>query len=138
MGASFKALYRGKARVADSPILTTVWAHPADLHPWPHDPAEARRLLASRGFRDTDGDGILDRGGKPLTLELSTNAGNQLRRDAVVLIQEQLERAGIAVTPAVREPSAQRVLPYCPRATLCFTLLLMPRTRTFSGSFSGG
>ncbi len=103
-----EALYAGHARVADSPILTTVWAHPADLHPWSYDPAAARRLLESRGFRDGDGDGILERGGKPLSIELSTNTGSQLRRDALVLIQEQLGHAGVAVRTVFREPSAQR------------------------------
>jgi peptide/nickel transport system substrate-binding protein len=102
-----EALWHGRARVGDSPILSTVWAHPADLHPWPYDPAAARRLLESRGFRDADGDGILERGGKALSIELSTTT-NQQRRDAVVLIQDQLKRAGVAVTSAFREPSAQR------------------------------
>ena len=103
-----EALWHGRARVGDSPILSTVWAHPADLHPWPYDPAAARRLLESRGFRDADGDGTLERGGKPLAIELSTTTPNQVRRDALVLIQDQLKRAGVAVTTAFREPSAQR------------------------------
>jgi peptide/nickel transport system substrate-binding protein len=103
-----EALFRGRARVADSPILTTVWAHPPDLRPWPYDPNEARRLLESRGFRDADGDGTLERGGKPLVLELSTFTTVTVLRDALVLIQDQLRRAGVRVEPAVREPSAQR------------------------------
>lgn len=105
--ALVEALWHGRARVADSPILTTVWAHPADLHPWPYDPAAARRLLESRGFRDTDGDGVLERNGRPLTIELATTTGNQIRRDALVLIQDQLKRAGVAVVPAFREAAAQ-------------------------------
>ncbi len=103
-----EALYRGRARVADSPVLTTVWAHPPDLRPWPYDPAEARRLLESRGFRDANGDGVLERGGMPLAIELSTTVGSNLRRDAVVLIQDQLRRAGVRVEPVFREPSAWR------------------------------
>ena len=95
--ALVEALWHGRARVADSPILTMVWAHPADLHPWPYDPAAARRLLESRGFRD----------GKPLTIELATTTGNQIRRDALVLIQDQLKRAGVVVVPAFREAAAQ-------------------------------
>jgi peptide/nickel transport system substrate-binding protein len=103
-----EAVWHGRARIADSPVLSTVWAHPADLHPLPYDLAEARRLLAEAGFRDTNGDGVLERRGKPLRIELSTNIGNQLRHDALVLIQDQLARAGVAVTPAFRESSAQR------------------------------
>src|SRR5262249_40910333 len=71
------------ARVADSPIIQAVaWAHDAKLRPWPYDLAQARQILAAKGFRDSDGDGVLDRGGKPFAFELLSNAGNQQRNDA--------------------------------------------------------
>ena len=84
-------------KVADSPILTSVWAHDPALHPLPYDPAEARRILAAKGWRDTDGDGILDKNGKPFAFELLTNTGNQARTDATVMIQDQLKKVGIRV-----------------------------------------
>jgi peptide/nickel transport system substrate-binding protein len=86
-------------KVADSPILTSVWAHDPSVHPWPYDPAEARRILAAKGWKDTDGDGILDKGGRPFAFELLTNTGNQLRSDATVMIQDQLRKVGIRATP---------------------------------------
>lgn len=86
-------------KVADSPILTSVWAHDPALHPLPYDPAEARRILATKGWKDTDGDGVLDKNGKPLAFELLTNTGNQARTDATVMIQDQLKKVGIRVTP---------------------------------------
>jgi peptide/nickel transport system substrate-binding protein len=105
--ALVEALWNGRARVAIGPIPSTVWAHLDELAPWPHDPAAARALLASRGFRDADGDGTLERAGRPLSFELSTTAGNQLRHDAVLLIQEQLRQVGIDARPAFRDPAAQ-------------------------------
>jgi peptide/nickel transport system substrate-binding protein len=86
-------------RVATSPILPSVWAHDKSLAPWPYDPAAARRILAEKGWRDTDGDGVLDRGGKPFTFELVTNAGNKPRVDAMVMIQDQLKKVGIRAEP---------------------------------------
>ena len=86
-------------RVADSPILTSVWAHDPAVHPWPYDPAEARRILAAKGWKDTDGDGVLDKDGKPFAFELITNTGNQARTDATVMIQDQLKKVGIRATP---------------------------------------
>jgi len=86
-------------RVATSPILTSVWAHDQSLQPWPYDPARARAILAAKGWKDTDGDGVLDRGGKPFAFELLTNAGNKPRADATVMIQEQLKKVGIRVEP---------------------------------------
>jgi peptide/nickel transport system substrate-binding protein len=86
-------------KVADSPILTSVWAHDPSVHPLPYDPKEAARILAAQGWKDTDGDGVLDKDGKPFAFELLVNTGNQLRSDASVMIQSQLQKVGIRATP---------------------------------------
>jgi peptide/nickel transport system substrate-binding protein len=96
----------GNGIVGVTPILQEVWAHDKALKPWPYDPAEARRILAAKGWRDTDGDGILDRGGKKFSFELVSNAGNQIRNDAAVMIQQQLRKAGIEVVPRILEFNA--------------------------------
>ena len=93
----------GTGRVGISPILQAVWAHDKTLKPWPFDPVEARRILAAKGWKDTDGDGILDRGGKKFSFELTSNAGNQSRNDAAVMIQQQLRGVGIEATPRILE-----------------------------------
>jgi len=61
-----------------------------------------RRAASSppMGWQDTDGDGLLDKGGKPFAFELITNTGNQIRSDAtVMMIQSQLKKGGIRATP---------------------------------------
>lgn len=90
-------------RVAVSPILTSVWAHDRTIQPLPYDPAQARAILAAKGWKDSDGDGVLDRKGKPFAFELASNAGNQQRNDAAVMIQAQLGKVGIKATPRVVE-----------------------------------
>jgi len=90
-------------RTATSPILTSVWAHDKSLKPLPYDPAAARGILAAKGWQDTNGDGVLDRGGKPFAFELLTNAGNKPRADAMVMIQDQLKKVGIRVEPRLVE-----------------------------------
>jgi peptide/nickel transport system substrate-binding protein len=60
-------------------------------------------VLRDAGWTDHDGDGVVDKGGRRLAFELLTNAGNQQREDALVLIQDQLKRIGVAATPAVLE-----------------------------------
>jgi peptide/nickel transport system substrate-binding protein len=90
-------------RVSVSPIITHVWAHDRTLTPLPYDPAGARRVLESKGWKDSDGDGILDRKGKPFAFELATNTGNQQRNDAAVMIQDQLKKAGVRATPRLVE-----------------------------------
>lgn len=101
--AMVDTLWGPYARVGASPIIAGVWAHDTTLEPWPYDPAEARSILAARGWRDTDGDGVLDRNGERFAFELTTNAGNQPRIDAMVILQEQLKRVGVVVEPRVLE-----------------------------------
>jgi peptide/nickel transport system substrate-binding protein len=100
--AIVNSIWHGFARVCDSPILPTVWAHDRALRPLPHDPAQALALLAAHGFK-AGPDGILERGGKPLAFDILTNAGNQQRIDSLVLIQEQLRRIGVRAQPRVVE-----------------------------------
>ena len=93
--ALVEALWFGHARIASSPIISSVWAHNSDIEPWPYDPERALEILRQEGWQDSDDDGYLDRAGKPFTFELITNSGSAVRVDAVVMIQEQLRRVGI-------------------------------------------
>jgi peptide/nickel transport system substrate-binding protein len=93
----------GTGRIAVSPIVQSVWAYDRTLKPYPYDPAEARRILESKGWKDTNGDGVLDKGGKPFSFVLLSNAGNQQRNDGAVMIQDQLKKVGIKVEPRVVE-----------------------------------
>lgn len=71
----------------------TRWSNP-DLHPYPYNPKKALELLKQAGFEDHDGDGILDRNGKPLAFEILTNQNKQ-REMSAVLIQRRLKEIGI-------------------------------------------
>jgi peptide/nickel transport system substrate-binding protein len=68
------------------------------VKPLPYDPQRARQILSEVGWKDTNGDGILDRDGKPFKFTLITNSGNDTRRDVGVLVQRQLREIGIDVT----------------------------------------
>ncbi len=91
------ALLRGEAEVPASPILAPLPQHDPALRPWPHDPAAARALLAAAGFRDTNGDGVLERGGRPFAFDLAVKSGDGVRREAAVLVQRDLARVGVQV-----------------------------------------
>lgn len=73
----------------------TRWSNP-DLKPYPYDPAKARILLQEAGFKDSDGDGVLERDGKPFSFEIITNQ-NKEREKSAVLIQRRLKEVGIDV-----------------------------------------
>lgn len=67
------ALLNGQGVAAVSPIPPGSWAYDASVKPTLFDPGQARRLLEQAGWIDSDGDGIRDRDGKPLSFELAVS-----------------------------------------------------------------
>lgn len=63
---------------------------------WEYDPEEALAILAEAGFTDSDGDGILDRDGQPLSFAIKTIAGSQVR--VLTILVTQLQELGIDAT----------------------------------------
>lgn len=88
----------GFGTVISGPFPNHLWYYNPNVKPPTYDPKKARELLAEAGWRDTDGDGILDKEGKPFRFKLITNSGNDIRRDVGVLVQRQLRELGIDVT----------------------------------------
>lgn len=80
----------------------TMWYNPA-VTKYPYDPAKARALLQAEGYTDSDGDGILDKGGKAFEFTILTNQGNPLREKTGQIIQQRLKAVGIKVNIRVIE-----------------------------------
>ncbi|HUQ98173.1 MAG TPA: peptide ABC transporter substrate-binding protein [Gemmatimonadaceae bacterium] len=79
-------------------IGPTVRAYPTtdpNLKQIPFDLAGANHLLDSLGWRDTDGDGIRQRGGRPLEFAMVVPGSSASRIKFGVLMQEQLRQAGV-------------------------------------------
>lgn len=83
----------------------TYWVN-EDLPILAYDPAKARALLAEAGWSDSDGDGLLDKDGKPFSFEIITNQGNDLREKTATIIQARLKAVGIEVSVRIIEWSA--------------------------------
>lgn len=63
-----------------------------------YDPARAAALLDSAGWRDANGDGVREKSGRPLAFTLLVPNSSKNRVRYSVLIQDQLKKAGVAVT----------------------------------------
>jgi len=63
----------------------------------PFDLDGAKRALDSLGWRDTNGDGVREKGGHPLAFTLLTPTSSKNRIRTAVLLQEQLKAAGVKV-----------------------------------------
>jgi peptide/nickel transport system substrate-binding protein len=92
-------VYGGFGRPSVGPVLSIFWAFNKNLDPVPFDPNEAKNILAEAGWKDSDGDGFLDRGGETFSIELLAAAENEGRQDIALLVQSDLERIGVKVEP---------------------------------------
>ncbi len=101
-----KGLFAGAGEAALSPIPASLREHSADVRPLPYDPAGAARLLEEAGWRDTNGDGVREKGGKPLRLTVEYNSGDAARRDVLVAMQSELRKVGIDLVPQPYESTA--------------------------------
>jgi peptide/nickel transport system substrate-binding protein len=97
-----KTILFGLGRVIDSPIYRFRPEYDESLISTPYDPKKALGLLREAGWKDTDGDGLLDKviDGKstPFRFEIKFNSGNTIRKSVVLTLQNELKKHGIAVT----------------------------------------
>jgi peptide/nickel transport system substrate-binding protein len=92
-----QAVFGSQGMVPYGPVSQLLWIRQRSPKPDGPNVTEARRLLAATGWGDSDGDGTLDREGRPLRLVLSLPNTSGIRRQMGLLIQEQLRRIGVQI-----------------------------------------
>ncbi|HEX9443307.1 MAG TPA: ABC transporter substrate-binding protein, partial [Candidatus Binatia bacterium] len=97
-----KTILFGLGQVVDGPIYFFRPEYDKNLYSYPYDPKKALALLAEAGWKDTDGDGVLDKiiDGKkvPLRFEIKVNSGNDVRESVALALQDELKKHGIAAS----------------------------------------
>lgn len=73
------------------------WITPKGIVGQPADIAKAKELLAKAGWRDANGDGILDKNGSPLRFSLLYPASSALRNTIALLVQPMWRAVGAQV-----------------------------------------
>lgn len=90
-----REIYLGLGRIITGPFFPdSIYSDPA-LKPWPYDVERAKKLLAEAGWRDTDGDGILDKDGRKFTFAILQVSGHPIQQKMLPLIKESMALAGI-------------------------------------------
>lgn len=79
-------LWRDTVRPAASVIPALHWAYDDNLHPYPHDPQQAKALLAQAGYSSDQGRRL------HLTIKTSTEETSRL---IAVILQQQLHDVGV-------------------------------------------
>ncbi|WP_246132034.1 peptide-binding protein [Paenibacillus hemerocallicola] len=96
----------GQGKVVNSQTSPTYWTYTDNVPKFDFNVEKAKQMLAEAGWKDTNGDGILDKDGKNFEFEMQVNQGNKVREKGVTVVQQQLKKVGINVTPRVVEGSA--------------------------------
>jgi peptide/nickel transport system substrate-binding protein len=96
----------GLGRVATGPFPPESWAYNPNVKSYPYDPRRAKELLSQAGWRDSDGDGWLDKDGRAFEFIILINQGNDARRKTAEIIQSRLKEVGIKVKVRVVEWTA--------------------------------
>jgi ABC-type transport system substrate-binding protein len=90
---------KGQAKMVEGPVPFTQPNVNPNLKQIGFNVDSGKRMLTEAGWSDTDGDGILDKviDGKktPFKFVFLTNAGNDTRKQILLVISEQLRKVGI-------------------------------------------
>ena len=94
----------GYAEPAVSPFSPRSRQHDPAIEPRAFDPEKARSLLAEAGYRDRDGDGVLeDAAGSPFEFELVYFQESEDTERMVLFLKDLYARAGVHLVPLPSE-----------------------------------
>jgi peptide/nickel transport system substrate-binding protein len=98
--------YDSLAALSYGPFTRALWAADTTIMQLPFSVDSARNLLEAAGWRDGDGDGVRERGGRPLRIALLVPSVSPARQRMAVALQEQLRAVGARVEIESAEPAS--------------------------------
>ncbi|MEH7332506.1 ABC transporter substrate-binding protein [Neobacillus drentensis] len=90
-----KDIYQNMDKPGKSPIIPPSWAYTDNISGYSYDPEKAKALFKEAGWEDTNGDKVLDKNGKKLTITLSTHSEDPNRIQTVEYLQNEFTKFGI-------------------------------------------
>lgn len=94
---------RGLGQVVTGNFYAKSAAYNGNIKPWPHDLAKASELLEKAGWKDSDGDGIRDREGRPFKFQLLMPSGRRETQDLADTVKAELKKIGVVMTIGARD-----------------------------------
>ncbi|OQX87745.1 hypothetical protein B6D60_03280 [candidate division KSB1 bacterium 4484_87] len=92
----------GKGRPCWGPIPPESWAYNPNIKKYPFSPERSKQLFTQAGWTDSDGDGILDKDGKPFKFTV-LSFQNESVQQILTIVQQQLKKIGVAMKIKVVE-----------------------------------
>ena len=88
-------VYYGQGRIISGPFFCNSPYYDKSIQPLPFSLELAKQKLAEANWRDSDGDGILDRNGKKFVFTALQVSGNALQERILAIFKEDLAKVGI-------------------------------------------
>ncbi len=93
--AILQKLNFGLGKIVTGPFYDQAPAYDKSVVPLPYDPEGAKALLQEAGWADHDGDGLLDKDGKPFRFEFLIPSGRRFAERLGSILKEDLRKMGI-------------------------------------------
>lgn len=87
--------FRGDATLLQTSLLPNFWANTQNATQPAFNPQRARELLTSTGWRDTDGDGIVEKDRKSFQVTLWARADENRSEVTAQILRAQLQQIGV-------------------------------------------
>jgi peptide/nickel transport system substrate-binding protein len=95
-----REIFLGYATPATGPFSPNSPQYDHSVKAWPHDEAAAKALLEQAGFKDRNGDGIIDGpDGQPFKFKITYPSGSETWEKVVLSMKDSYARAGIIAEP---------------------------------------
>lgn len=104
--AIVESIMNGAGQPAEAPDSPLMWTYNDEVPKFEYDLEKAKALLEEAGWKDTNGNGIVDKDGKEMSFSIKTNQGNKVREDIAVVLQQQFKEIGVEAKPEIVEWSA--------------------------------
>src|SRR5258705_2639584 len=92
-----RSVFGDLAKLPPGPMSQLSWIWDPEIRGLAYDSAGAARLLRELSWIDTNGDGIRDRGGQPLSFRILVPTSSAIRRQYARLLQEKYRVLGVDV-----------------------------------------
>lgn len=88
-------VYHDLVRPVSGPFFTDSSANDPGIEPYEYDVEKAKKMLAEAGWKDTDGDGVLDKDGKPFQFTVIYTNSSATDQKLLPILKEDFARAGV-------------------------------------------
>ncbi|MBN2640093.1 MAG: peptide-binding protein [Victivallales bacterium] len=98
-----KEVYHNLGQIVSGPFFIGSPACDQSIKPYEFSVKTAKRLLAESGWKDSDGDGVLDKDGQKFSFNIMQVANHPMQQKMLPIIKEDMAKAGVEMNIQIVE-----------------------------------